>query len=229
MTRPLRDVRFTDSVLRMLDARPRRSAPRQHLASEADFYGRRFASGVVCPPLRAGLPGHRPHVYAGLAAGSGDLEQDDRVDRERDREADRPAVQVALDERAAAERALAGADAEGAREPASLPECMSTRKIRTTQMTTWMMREEQFHRRSDLAAPRRARRSASMRAQDLDGLRAQLAVDLAPVGLGELAGAPVELGLADLAVLRLLGRLEVGAPRRPRPRRRRRRPRAAAR
>src|SRR3954447_11826242 len=49
------------------------------------------------------------------------LEQEDRVDRERDREADRPAVEVALDERAAAERALAGADAEGAREARVLP------------------------------------------------------------------------------------------------------------
>src|SRR5947209_5478972 len=47
--------------------------------------------------------------------------------------------------------------------------------------------------------------------EDLDRLRAQLAVDLAVVGFVELAHAMVELGVADLAVLRLLGRLERGA------------------
>jgi drug/metabolite transporter (DMT)-like permease len=45
---------------------------------------------------------------------SRDLDEDDRVDREQDREQDRPAVEVALDQRAAAERTRAGADAEGA-------------------------------------------------------------------------------------------------------------------
>jgi PmbA protein len=51
--RPLRDVRFTDSVLRILEATEAlTAAPR--LVAEADFYGRRFASGVVCPALRAG-------------------------------------------------------------------------------------------------------------------------------------------------------------------------------
>jgi predicted Zn-dependent protease len=50
---PLRDVRFTDSVLRILEATEALTAtPR--LVAEADFYGRRFASGVVCPALRAG-------------------------------------------------------------------------------------------------------------------------------------------------------------------------------
>ena len=51
--RPLRDVRFTDSVLRILSATEALTAS-QRLAAEADFYGRRFASGVVCPALRAG-------------------------------------------------------------------------------------------------------------------------------------------------------------------------------
>lgn len=51
--RPLRDVRFTDSVLRILSATEALAAsPR--LTSEAEFYGRRFATGVVCPALRAG-------------------------------------------------------------------------------------------------------------------------------------------------------------------------------
>jgi predicted Zn-dependent protease len=50
--RPLRDVRFTDSVLRLLDATEALGA-RPRPVSEAEFYGRRFASGVVCPPLRA--------------------------------------------------------------------------------------------------------------------------------------------------------------------------------
>ena len=50
------------------------------------------------------------------------LQQDDGVDEQRDAERDRPAVQVALDERAAAERARPGAaDAERAREPGVLP------------------------------------------------------------------------------------------------------------
>jgi predicted Zn-dependent protease len=52
ITRPLDDMRFSDSVLDVLggvqalgrDAR---------LTSDGEFYGRRFASGVVCPPLRA--------------------------------------------------------------------------------------------------------------------------------------------------------------------------------
>jgi PmbA protein len=50
--RPLRDVRFTDSVLRILEATEALTA-RQRLVAEADFYGRRFATGIVCPALRA--------------------------------------------------------------------------------------------------------------------------------------------------------------------------------
>ena len=45
-------MRFTDSVLRLLTETEALGAA-QHLVCEADFYGRRFASGVVCPPLRA--------------------------------------------------------------------------------------------------------------------------------------------------------------------------------
>jgi predicted Zn-dependent protease len=52
ITRPLRDVRFTDSVLRILAATEALTS-RQQLVSEGEFYGRRFASGVVCPSLRA--------------------------------------------------------------------------------------------------------------------------------------------------------------------------------
>jgi PmbA protein len=52
ITRPLRDVRFTDSVLRLLEHTEALSAsPR--LVSEAEYYGRRWATGVVCPALRA--------------------------------------------------------------------------------------------------------------------------------------------------------------------------------
>src|SRR5437868_6807643 len=50
-----------------------------------------------------------------------DLEEDDRVEHEGDREADRPAIQVALHEGAAAQRARTRADAEGAGEPRVLP------------------------------------------------------------------------------------------------------------
>jgi predicted Zn-dependent protease len=53
IARPLRDVRFTDSVLRVLEATEALTKA-QRLVAEADFYGRRFASGVVCPALRAG-------------------------------------------------------------------------------------------------------------------------------------------------------------------------------
>jgi predicted Zn-dependent protease len=50
--RPVRDVRFTDSVLRLLEATEELSAvPR--LVSEAEHYGRRHATGVFCPALRA--------------------------------------------------------------------------------------------------------------------------------------------------------------------------------
>jgi PmbA protein len=52
ITRPVRDVRFTDSVLRILEATEALTM-RQRLVSAADFYERRFASGVVCPALRA--------------------------------------------------------------------------------------------------------------------------------------------------------------------------------
>jgi PmbA protein len=53
IARPVRDVRFTDSVLRILEATEALTAA-QRLVASAEFYGRRFASGVVCPGLRAG-------------------------------------------------------------------------------------------------------------------------------------------------------------------------------
>jgi PmbA protein len=52
ITRPAHDVRFTDSGLRILDATEALTAG-QRLVSEADYYGTRFATGVVCPALRA--------------------------------------------------------------------------------------------------------------------------------------------------------------------------------
>jgi len=52
VTRPLRDVRFTDSALRILAATEALSAA-QRLVADGAFYGRRFATGVVCPALRA--------------------------------------------------------------------------------------------------------------------------------------------------------------------------------
>jgi PmbA protein len=55
ISRPLRDVRFTDSALRILAATEALTS-RQQLVCEAHLYGRRFATGVVCPALRvAGL------------------------------------------------------------------------------------------------------------------------------------------------------------------------------
>ncbi|HVE68610.1 MAG TPA: metallopeptidase TldD-related protein, partial [Solirubrobacteraceae bacterium] len=52
IARPAHDVRFTDSVLRILEGCEELTAsPR--LVSEAEHYGRRHATGVVCPALRA--------------------------------------------------------------------------------------------------------------------------------------------------------------------------------
>jgi PmbA protein len=50
--RPVKDVRFTDSILRLLEATEALTAS-QHLAAQAEFYGRRFAYGAVAPSLRA--------------------------------------------------------------------------------------------------------------------------------------------------------------------------------
>jgi len=52
VTRPLRDLRLTDSVLGIL-SRTQALARDQRLTSDGEFYGRRFAYGVVCPALRA--------------------------------------------------------------------------------------------------------------------------------------------------------------------------------
>jgi PmbA protein len=49
---PVRDVRFTDSVLRILAATTALTSA-QKLVSDAEHYGRRFASGVLCPALSA--------------------------------------------------------------------------------------------------------------------------------------------------------------------------------
>ncbi len=50
-TRPLRDLRLTESVLAIF-SRVQALTRRQQLVSDGDFYGRRFASGVVCPALQ---------------------------------------------------------------------------------------------------------------------------------------------------------------------------------
>jgi PmbA protein len=54
VTRPLRDLRLTDSVLSILSSVEALTA-NQQLTSNGEFYGRRFATGVVCPALRAGV------------------------------------------------------------------------------------------------------------------------------------------------------------------------------
>ena len=51
LTRPLADVRLTDSVLGIL-ARAEALSRRSILTSEGEFYGRRFATGTVCPAIR---------------------------------------------------------------------------------------------------------------------------------------------------------------------------------
>jgi len=52
LSRPLRDVRFTDSILRVLDSTTALTA-RSALVSSGELYGRRFAYGVLCPAIRA--------------------------------------------------------------------------------------------------------------------------------------------------------------------------------
>jgi|SRR5215211_453814 len=53
VTRPLRDLRLTDTVLGML-SRAQDLTRTQKLTSDGEFYGRRFASGVACPAMRVG-------------------------------------------------------------------------------------------------------------------------------------------------------------------------------
>lgn len=53
VTRPLADMRITDSALGIL-ARTQAVGARSLLVSDGELYGRRFATGAVCPPLRAG-------------------------------------------------------------------------------------------------------------------------------------------------------------------------------
>src|SRR3954447_17127774 len=82
---------------------------------------------------------------------------------------------------------------------------MRIRAIRMTAMKTW-------------SALRKACTRASLAiervdlAQDLDRIRSQGTVGFAPVLLRELAHAEVQLGVADVAVLRLLRGLERRAP-----------------
>jgi len=52
ITRPLHDIRITDSALRVL-SHVQALGARTTLTSDGEFYGRRSATGTVCPPLRA--------------------------------------------------------------------------------------------------------------------------------------------------------------------------------
>ncbi len=52
VTRPVADMRVTDSALAVL-SRVQALGARSVLTSDGELYGRRFASGSVCPPLRA--------------------------------------------------------------------------------------------------------------------------------------------------------------------------------
>ncbi|HEX6460492.1 MAG TPA: metallopeptidase TldD-related protein [Thermoleophilaceae bacterium] len=53
ITRPVVDMRFTDSALGLLERTQALSAT-PVLTSDGEFYGRRFATGVVCPAVRVG-------------------------------------------------------------------------------------------------------------------------------------------------------------------------------
>jgi hypothetical protein len=77
-----------------------------------------------------------------------DLQEDDRVHAQGDREADRPPVQVALDERAAAEWAGArAADAEGTREAAVLARVQEHQEDQDEADDDLNYREERVHGR----------------------------------------------------------------------------------
>jgi PmbA protein len=52
VSRPLRDIRFTDSLLRVLEQTQALTAVRR-LVSEAEYYGTRYAYGSLVPALRA--------------------------------------------------------------------------------------------------------------------------------------------------------------------------------
>ena len=52
ITGPLRDLRMTERVLGILE-RTQALGRAQKLTSDGELYGRRFATGVVCAPLRA--------------------------------------------------------------------------------------------------------------------------------------------------------------------------------
>jgi PmbA protein len=52
VTRPIEDMRMTDSALGLFE-RCQELGAHTRLVSEGEFYGRRFATGVVCPPMRA--------------------------------------------------------------------------------------------------------------------------------------------------------------------------------
>jgi PmbA protein len=51
VTRPIADMRFTDSALGLLE-RTQALTAEQQPTSDGEFYGRRFASAVVCPDVR---------------------------------------------------------------------------------------------------------------------------------------------------------------------------------
>ena len=115
VTRPLRDLRLTDSVLSILSrTRPslasrgsRATASSTAAASRTEWSARRSARTRCASPA---LP----------AEARSNLQEDEHVHREQRREEDRPPVQVALHERSATEGARSGSDTERTGEPCIL-------------------------------------------------------------------------------------------------------------
>ena len=54
VTQPIEEMRMTDAILGVLE-RCEDLGAQTRLTSEGEFYGRRYAAGVVCPPLRSTL------------------------------------------------------------------------------------------------------------------------------------------------------------------------------
>jgi hypothetical protein len=113
-----RRSRRSAKAAELADLRARREAKYQEIRDAELDYGTGKLSHEDHEAVDVALRREALQILDRIAelerAGSGDfLQQDDRVEHEHDREEDGPAVEVALDHRAAAKRPRAGADAEG--------------------------------------------------------------------------------------------------------------------
>src|SRR5215203_431190 len=153
-----------------------------------------------------------------------DLEEEERVQDEEDGEEDGRSVEVFLDHGTATEAAATGAaDAEGTGEPRVFPGVQKHEEDDDDGDDHLDDGEEREHERESLASLSFFRLAGvhpvavavsvpvSSSIEDLQCLLAQLGVEGGKVLVGELAGGVVELGVADLPVLRFLASVGFGA------------------